>query len=355
MGDADAEDLAEEVALRQADRRAYFEQRLFVLSPFGTFVTALLIFIAMMGSFAIAATLEHIELFGRGPEGLMVHGAPRMAFTLSLMLCTALFIQRYTRLKERADRAAFKAVLKLNAAARRNLTQLTPGEARLVPATIIGAVIGAAVSWPLFGADMLSRPNPPYATFIWFLFANIALITSFVRGVELSRTGSRAASGAITDDLVVDLLRIDLLSVWGRSAARFALIWFTVSAVACLFFVGNGLNVFTLSILAVLLALGVWVFIQPMERVHRRIVTAKRAELERIRSQIDDLREAAVKDASAATRLQGLLAYETRIAAAPEWPFDQTTLMRVVASALILTVPWFGQAIAQYAVEHLSR
>ena len=29
--------------------------------------------------------------------------------------------------------------------------------------------------------------------------------------------------------------------------------------------------------------------------------------------------------------------------------------VRVGASALILTVPWFGQAIAQYAVEHLSR
>jgi hypothetical protein len=49
-----------------------------------------------------------------------------------------------------------------------------------------------------------------------------------------------------------------------------------------------------------------------------------------------------------------LLAYEARIEAVPEWPFDQTTLYRVCASALILTVPWFGQAIAGYVIEHLA-
>ena len=37
-----------------------------------------------------------------------------------------------------------------------------------------------------------------------------------------------------------------------------------------------------------------------------------------------------------------------------EWPFDQTTLVRVGASALILTVPWFGQAAAQYFVDHIA-
>jgi hypothetical protein len=36
-------------------------------------------------------------------------------------------------------------------------------------------------------------------------------------------------------------------------------------------------------------------------------------------------------------------------------PFDQTILVRVGASALILTVPWFGQAIAGVMVEHLGQ
>ncbi len=195
---------------------------------------------------------------------------------------------------------------------------------------------------------------PRYGVLVWFTVVNVLLITSFTRGVELSRTGSRASAQTIDEDLIVDLLRIDLLSVWGRFAARFSLIWFTVSAVSCLFFIDAGLNGFTLSMIATFLALGVWMFVRPMERVHRKIRAVKHAELERIRGQIDGLRDAAVSDASAATRLQGLLAYETRIAAAPEWPFDQTTLYRVCASALILTVPWFGQAIAAYVVDHMS-
>ena len=95
-------------------------------------------------------------------------------------------------------------------------------------------------------------------------------------------------------------------------------------------------------------------FVRPMERVHYKIRAAKSAELERIRGEIDRVRPAASADPDAAIRLQGLLAYETRIAAAPEWPFDQTTLFRVGASALILAVPWFGQALAGYVIERMA-
>ena len=94
--------------------------------------------------------------------------------------------------------------------------------------------------------------------------------------------------------------------------------------------------------------------LRTMKPVHDKIRAAKAAELERVRNEIGAQRAAAASDAAAATRLQGLLAYEARIEAAPEWPFDQTTLVRVGASALILTVPWFGQAIAGYFIEHLA-
>ncbi|MEI9885599.1 MAG: hypothetical protein WDN08_03715 [Rhizomicrobium sp.] len=347
--------LSVEEQLRAADRKAYFEQRLFVLSPFGTFATALVLFVVLFGLFVVVAGIDDVRLFTDGPQGFAVESVARMAFTIALLLCTALFIQRYTRLRERADRAAFEAVLVPGSLLRRNLVQLTPSDARLVLFTALGVAIGLVASWFLFAADMLALAHPPYATLAWFVVVNVALITAFTRGLELSRAGSRASAQAIEHDLIVDLLRIDLLAVWGRSAARFALIWFTISAVSCLFFIGAGLSAVTLAMVATFLALGAFVFLRPMERVHRKIRAAKHAELERIRSRIDGLREAAAHDPSCATRLQGLLAYEARIAAAPEWAFDQTTLVRVVASALILTVPWFGQAIAQYAVEHLSR
>jgi hypothetical protein len=196
-------------------------------------------------------------------------------------------------------------------------------------------------------------PQTP-GLFAWFLAVTTALGMAFTRGVELSRTGTEGVTNVIAQELKVDLLRIDHLSVWGRSAARFALIWFTVGAVSCLFFLDSGLNIFTVGLVVLFLIMGVWVFLRTMQPVHRKIRAAKEAELERVRSQIETACAGAGNDASAATRLQGLLAYETRISAVPEWPFDQTTLFRVIASALILTVPWFGQAVAQFAIDHLA-
>lgn len=339
-----------------SDRGAYFEQRLFILSPLGTFATAAVLFLCLMAWFLAAALGEGVALVTHDTAGnIQIESVLRIAFTLALMLCAALFIQRYTRIQERKDKPAFAEVLRPGTLESRYLTALTPPGARLPVFTAIGAVIGILVSWPLFGQAMLTAERPAYATFVWFLIVDTLLITSFTRGVELSRAGSLSMARAIDNDLVVDLLRIDLLSVWGRSAARFALIWFTVSAVACLFFIGNGLNAFTIAMLATFLALGVWMFIRPMERVHHKIRETKAVELERVRREIDQIRTAAVTDANAATRLHGLLAYETRISAAPEWPFDQTTLFRVCASALILSVPWFGQAVAQFAIEHLAQ
>src|SRR5262249_19545062 len=150
----------------------------------------------------------------------------------------------------------------------------------------------------------------------------------------------------IDSELDIDLLRIDQLTVVGRSAARTALIWFGVSAVLCLFFTSDGITLFTLALVLGCIGMGVAIFVVTMSHMHRRIREAKAHELERVRSQIDTVRHEAHTSADSAQRLQGLIAYEGRIAATSEWPFDQTTAMRVGASALILTVPWFGQAVA---------
>jgi hypothetical protein len=143
--------------------------------------------------------------------------------------------------------------------------------------------------------------------------------------------------------------------VLGRSAARHSLIWFVISAVACLFFVNGDLNWLTILLIASCGTMGISMFATSMGRVHQQILDTKHAELERIRCRIDALREKLHEDAFASQSLHGLLAYEKRIQEAQEWPFDQTTLVRVCASALILTVPWFGQAVAAYVVDHLSR
>lgn len=328
-------------ALERSDRGAYLEQRLFVLSPFNTFWTTLLIFVVLMGSFAAAAAISGVPLSaGDGPSR-----TTRFALTFSLLITTVLGMQRFSRVREREDFMAHAAVLKGGVADACEVTALTPGSARLLRATLIGVVIGAALCWTII------TPTPPLqtnATYIWFCLVTILISVLFARGVTLTRGAARGTRETIQNKLVIDLLRVDGLSVIGRSAARAALIWFVISAVICLFFIGGQIDPFTIGLLLGCAAMGIWIFVATMESVRHRIRTAKSAELERVRTQIDSARN------DPGERLQGLLAYEARIHAVHEWPFDQTTLVRVFASAFILAVPWFGQAIVQYLVEHLG-
>lgn len=194
---------------------------------------------------------------------------------------------------------------------------------------------------------------PPLAL-VWFVFATTFVVILFSRGVEQTRAGSRVYARLLASELKIDLLRTDTLAVLGRSAARSALIWFVVSAVACLFFVGGDLNWLTVLLIVACAAMGIIHFATVMSRIHKQIMLAKALELEHIRRQIETQRSAMTTDDHAATRLNGLLAYEKRISEAHEWPFDQATLLRVGASSLILTVPRFGQDVAAYVADHLG-
>lgn len=53
-------------------------------------------------------------------------------------------------------------------------------------------------------------------------------------------------------------------------------------------------------------------------------------------------------------RLPGLIAYEARIQAVREWPFDQSTLIRVAGYLLIPAIPWFGEAAVSTLIQRLA-
>jgi hypothetical protein len=274
---------------------------------------------------------------------------------LSLVCCAALAMQRYVRVAEARDAPAYARILTGGAASVVRVTAMGAPEARLGRATLIGLLVGLAIS-AIVGVSENQEGHPiPPLMLAWFTFVTTFMVILFTRGVEQTRSGSRAYARLLAAELRIDLLRTDTLAVLGRSAARSSLIWFVVSAVACLFFVGGDLNWLTVLLIVACAAMGIIQFAIVMSRIHRQIMQAKSQELEHIRRQIDMQRSAMTTDDHAATRLHGLLAYEKRITEAPEWPFDQTTLIRVGASSLILTVPWFGQAIAAYVVDHLSR
>jgi hypothetical protein len=346
----DASALAEPSPPRPAPSRNRFEQWMFDLSPFGTLLTSILIFLFLAGTLAGTMALDHLPIFDPAGKVLGLSRNVWPALVLSLLIVVVLGTQRWVRSMDEDDAVAYRAIFHYEAG---NYPEFldAPTKVRLRNANIAGVIVGLIlVAMSSSYVELLAHPFSA----VWFVFVEVYVSLLIARGVVLSTRSSQMFDRSIQHDLVIDLLRIDLLNVIGRNRARTSLIWFAVAAAICLFFVGDNMAASTFLTLAFSAGMGLWTFLRPMERVHRRIRHAKDIELERVRKSISGLREQAVSHADAATRLQGLLAYEKRIEDVREWPFDQTTALRLSAYIFIPAIPWFGQAIAQSFVERMA-
>jgi len=320
----------------------YAEQALYARSPFNLWITTALLYAALVGLLAVAALIDGAPL----TLAVGTDYATKVGLVLPLIVCAVLCMQRYSRLGELRDAEAYAQALKPGV----NWIPTLP-LARLRVFTVIGAVAGLAIV--AFAAAQAPDAHR-VATLIWFGVLATLLGALFFRGLVLTRSAAQHTREVIETGLQIDLLRIERLYPWGRAATRTSLVWFTVCAATLLLFVSTGFNLYSAVILVACGAMGLWVFISAMSQMHRQIRRTKAAELDRLRDEIARLSARLGTDKAAAAQLQGLLAYEARIAAAPEWPVDQTMLVRVGVSSLILTVPWFGQAFAGVVVAHLG-
>jgi hypothetical protein len=337
-------------ALLEDDKRGYLEQRLFAFSPLNLWLTAAVVYFGLIGAYALAAALDGAAWIHRVGASYALDGRARVALILALVICVALAMQRYARLSELEEAQTNRLSATMGV-----LFVIFDG-AGLKRATVLG-VLGGVLLLLVFRAPGVGVGDVAVssARFIWFAVATILLVVLFARGVELTRTGARVTQRAIDEELVVDLMHIDRLYGWGRAAARNSLTWFAVSASACLLFVSQVSPLVSAGLLGACAVMGLWAFVGTTHRVHRRIHAAKAGELDVVRSEISDLRTHPGAEPETALKLHSLIAYEARVAAVREWPFDQTILMRVLGSTLILTLPWFGQAVAGILVEHAGQ
>ena len=334
-------------AILQGDKRAYLEQRLFAFSPLNLWLTAAVIYLVLIGTYALAALADGAAWIHHVGGAYVPDEGARVALILALVICVALAMQRYARLSEYAEAQTNRL-----SPAMGDLF-LTLDGVGLKRATVLG-LLGGALLILIFRAPRMGLHDVPVgsARFVWFGAATLVLVVLFARGVELTRSNARTTRRAIDEDLVVDLLHIDRLYGWGRAAARNSLTWFAVSASACLLFVSQVSPLVSATLLGACALMGLSVFVSTTHRVHRRIHAAKTRELDTLRTEISDLRTRPGAEPQTSLKLHSLLAYEARIAGVREWPFDQSILARVLGSTLILTLPWFGQAVAGVLVEH---
>jgi hypothetical protein len=325
-----------------------FESRLFQASPLGTATTAALVFGLGWGGFLLIAALTHYALVG--PKGVAFDRATA-GLVSPLLLAAALGMRRYADLKQRADDKAFAAILGSEAVPVGTLLRpvSTTGT---IAWSLAGAAVGAVVAFVSLPAIM--RLHFPLA-YAWQAALIVLLCVLFARGIVAASRSWRRLRRIIDQGLRIDLLHADKLSVIGRQSARNALVWFVNAAIVCLYFVGGDSGLTTVPILVVCAGIGLWIFLHPMSGVHRRIHAAKSAELDRVRDEIADASRREADDATAAARLPGLIAYEARIQAVREWPFDQSTLIRVASYLLIPAIPWFGEALVSDLIQRVAR
>jgi hypothetical protein len=323
------------------------EQKLFEISPLGTFGTTLAILVVLMGSFEALAFATGYPLGDQLSFSVTEGAWP--AFILSLLIAIALGMQRYNRLKDIADAPALQRVMHCDLS---NMAVDSPEALqRIMRSGFIGAFVGFAVSFVAVPDEVRVNHIP---VFTWFAIVMALSGAMFARGATMTRISARGFAERIDRYLKVDLLRIDDLSVIGRSGARTALIWLSVAAVISLFFVSGHAPGLVIATMVFAAGMALWIFYRSLDHVHRRIRDAKRAELDRLRHAIAEARAQCVQDHTAATRLHGLLAYESRIEAVHEWPFDHLTIVRVAAYVLIPAVPAIGQFALKYVTGHLA-
>jgi hypothetical protein len=223
-----------QMAARQPRRDwMYAEQQLYDASPLGLMGTTAALFVILLGLYAAAAGLDHRPWIVAGKAGPGIDRRAWVAICLSLIVCAALGLQRFSQLADMKDAPVFAR-------------DLPPGfswfptfsKARLRLCTAIGAVVGGGgMLW--FVASGAGGGDVGLGVGAWTVTVAAVLGVMFFRGVELTRAGTSHSRDVLRAGIVVDLLRIERLYPFGRAAARTATIWFTVSAATLLLLVGT--------------------------------------------------------------------------------------------------------------------
>jgi len=225
----------------------------------------------------------------------------------------------------------------------------SPGAARLARAAALGAAGGVVVD--IIGARASDAAAYWTGHQIWVYILNPVLFA--LMGVLIAMSNARAGVyQEIGRRARVTLGDIAPLAPFARAGLRTALLWFVGTSLASLLLVDTDSPMLVISILLATTVIAGASLLAPSRGVHERLRDAKRRELGWLRTEIarasGALRDG---DAPGAAQLPALLAWEARVAAAPDWPFDAATVARFALFLLVPVGSWLGGALAERVVE----
>lgn len=229
--------------------------------------------------------------------------------------------------------------------------RLTLGRGRLWLARGLGACFGLAIVVPAAAppAPAVLSDAQAYAQLGWRALST-AFLFALMAQVAYESVVDRRVLGQITREIrEIHLLDREALAPFARQGLRRAFLWVGGSSIASLLALDMQHSWPVFPILTTTLCLATLAFLGPARVLRSRVRATKRAELRRVRGEIERTKTAVLGAPVArdAARLAGLLAYEARIAAVAEWPFDASTLARFGALAVLASGSWLGGALVE--------
>ena len=334
--------------------------RLFDRIPLPAFFAGVAIAAALFAVF-----LAYTSLFGAHLGRLLnLHGEGNWLAEIieDLFFGWTLAIAASSARGARRDFEALHPVLDVSAidpeALRREALTYQP---RLLALVAAASGVFSAVATPLDPSLWADGRFPGWShpTAIWLAARNFAnwwtVGFAMALGLMLGHAFSR-----IGESVRIDLLDRAPLAPFGHRALRNVSWWMLLAAFLSLHYAGRGWAGRLLPLgLLVLAVFAVAAFTLPLLGAHRSIRARKENELFRVRAAIRDARERALAP-DAAERLSGgrladLVAYEGRVSAAPEWPLDASTLVRLALYLILGLGSWVGAALVEWLVDAVLR
>lgn len=344
-----------------AGRRFGWEKRLVSVSPFNLGWTALLVAVLVYSSFLACATLSGVPVIVEREGNPVLDSDAWTALCMAFLWSSILCLGEYTRRSNLAEARSLIALGVPVNTGRLKTLEFGPRPAENRRAFLFG--LAGAIGGLVFYTQVYHPDGHPLrlstitVTNIWFLVMTVVLFSRIFRSLSFARTDTAAFIRDLDHRVTIDLFDIQKLDGLGRIALRGALPWLVTGTIVLLLLLGQRSTELFVPLVIGLASSATIIFALPMLRVHRLIDAAKRAELVRLRREVGEAREIFEKrggDADrAAIRLAALIAIETRVERAREWPLDLPTITRFVIYLALPLGSWLGGAIVERIVDLL--
>ena len=315
---------------------------------------ALLVLGALIGAYVLnAAVLGGVAQLADIEGFLHIERYFRLNLVLCLLIAFTLWTELYERGETARDMSQLRPILDCSEHEYEALVRsvVAPARRRTTLAGLAGSALG-------LGMVLVSKfaLDGQIAKWTWTFhdYWNIPLMLVLFHQLG-RRTYSSITLARFFSDLGrrtrVRLLDPGSLRPYARVGMRYARHWFIGSAIAMLLLVNAAVPSMIALVIAITLALGVASLLLPSRGIHERIRGAKQAELARVRHALEgrggELFDSAADVSADAPELPSLLAWEARIDAVREWPFDTPTLVRFSLFVLIPLASWLGGAVVE--------